>query len=1072
MKLITETHIEEFALEELAKLGWGYAYGPDISPEGSNPARSSFEDVVLADKLRSAVSKINPHIPADALEQAVQKVIRIYSPDLIHNNETFHELLIEKVRIPYQQDGFERSHEIALVDFDNPLNNDFLAVNQFTIVQNNQNKRPDVILFINGLPLIVIELKNPAEDNATISSAYNQIETYKAVIPSLFTYNEICVISDGLECKAGSLSAGEGRFVPWKSIDGEKDASRFIPQVETLIKGMLNPAALLDIVRNFIVFEKSRKEDPVTGITQVVTVKKLAAYHQYYAVNKAVTQTINAASPTGDRKGGVVWHTTGSGKSLLMVFFTGKLVLSLNNPTIVVITDRNDLDDQLFDTFANSTQLLRQEPHQAESRDDIKKLLKVASGGIIFTTIHKFWPDEGKEVYDELSDRQNIVVIADEAHRTQYGFEAKYKDVVNKSTGEVVGKRIAYGFAKYLRDALPNATYIGFTGTPIESSDVNTPAVFGKYVDIYDISQSIADKTTVKIYYESRLAKVNLNEDGKRLIGEFDKELEESEELSEAEKAKAKWSKLEAIIGNKERLKNLASDIVTHFEERRATMDGKAMIVAMSRRIAVDLYNEIINIKPEWHSDDFNEGSVKVIMTAVSSDGPVMAKHHTTKNQRKTLADRMKNPVDSLKIVIVRDMWLTGFDVPCLNTMYIDKPMRGHTLMQTISRVNRVFQDKPGGLIVDYLGIATDMKKALSFYSDSGGKGEPAEDLDKAVDVMLEKLEVVTQMFAEKSKSESDILLEEPSAYINGAFDYKRFFTASSRDKLSIILQSEEHILGLDDGKARFIKEVTLLSQAFSLSISKTEAAAITELVAFFQAVKARLTKFTGTGSGERDLNLETIIKQIVNEAISSEKVVDIFDAAGLKRPEIPILSEEFMLEIQGMKHKNLALELLKKILNDEIKSRLKTNLVKGKALLEMLEASIKRYQNNLLSTAEIIQELINIAKEVKEADKQGQKLGLTTDEVAFYNALEVNESAVQVLGDDTLKHIAREIADKVRSNATIDWTIRESARANLMRLVSRTLRKYGYPPDMQQKAIDTVLKQAELMADFWVKEG
>lgn len=1072
MKPITESHIEEFALEELAKLSWGYAYGPDISPEGASPARSSFEDVVLTDKLRSAVSKINPNIPADALEQAVQKVLRIYSPDLLYNNETFHELLIEKVRIPYQQDGFERSHEIALVDFDNPFNNEFLAVNQFTILQNNQNKRPDVILFINGLPMVVMELKNPAEENATIDHAFEQIQTYKAVIPSLFTYNEICIISDGIECKAGSISAGKGRFVPWKSIDGNKDASRFTPQIETLIKGMLNPQALLDIIRNFIVFEKTRKEDPVSRISLVFSEKKLAAYHQYFAVNKAVTQTINAASPSGNRKGGVVWHTTGSGKSLSMVFFTGKLVLSLNNPTIVVITDRNDLDDQLFDTFANSKQLFRQEPQQAESREDIKKLLKVSSGGIIFTTIHKFWPDDGKEVYDELSDRQNIVVIADEAHRTQYGFEAKYKDVVDKSTGEVIGKRIAYGFAKYLRDALPNATYIGFTGTPIETSDVNTPAVFGKYVDIYDISQSIADNTTVRIYYESRLAKVNLNEDGRKLINEFDKELEEGEELSDAEKTKAKWSKLEAIIGNKERLKNLASDIVTHFETRNSASNGKAMIVAMSRRIAVELYNEIIKIKPEWHSDELNKGSIKVIMTAVSSDGPVMAKHHTTKNQRKTLADRMKDPADELKIVIVRDMWLTGFDVPCLNTMYIDKPMRGHTLMQTISRVNRVFQDKPGGLIVDYLGIATDMKKALSFYSDSGGKGEPAEDLDKAVDVMLEKLEVVTQMFSEKSKSESDILLEEPTVYINGTFDYKRFFAASSRDKLSIILQSEEHILGLNEGKARFVKEVTLLSQAYSLSVSKPEAAAITELVAFFQAVKARLTKFTGTGSGERNINLESIIKQIVNAAITSEKVIDIFDAAGLKRPEIPILSDEFLLEIQGMKHKNLALELLKKILNDEIKSRLKTNLVKGKALLEMLEASIKRYQNNLLSTAEIIQELINIAKDVKEADKQGEKLGLSTDEVAFYNALEVNESAVQVLGDDTLKHIAREIAEKVRSNATIDWTIRESARANLMRLVRRTLRKYGYPPDMQQKAIDTVLKQAELMADYWVEEG
>jgi type I restriction enzyme R subunit len=1073
LKPITESHIEEFALEELGKLGWGYAYGPDISPEGTKPERASFEDVVLADRLRSAVSKINPHIPKDVQEQAVQKVLRIYSPDLLHNNENFHELLIEKVRVPYQQDGFERSHEIALVDFENPFNNDFLAVNQFTVVQNNQNKRPDIILFINGLPLVVIELKNPADENADIKSAYEQIQTYKAIIPALFTYNEICVVSDGLECRAGSLTAGTGRFVPWKSIDGEKDSSRFIPQVETLIKGMLNLSTLIDIIRNFIVFEKSRKEDPKTGITQVVTEKKLAAYHQYYAVNKAVAQTLKASSATGDRKGGVVWHTTGSGKSLSMLFFTGKLVLSLHNPTIVVITDRNDLDDQLFDTFANSTQLLRQEPHQAESREDIKKLLKVASGGIIFTTIHKFWPEDGKSEYDELSNRSNIVVIADEAHRTQYGFEAKFKDVFDKSTGEVIGKRIAYGFAKYLRDALPNATYIGFTGTPIESTDVNTPAVFGKYVDIYDISQSIADHTTVKIYYESRLAKVNLNEEGRRLLAEFDKELEEGEELSDAEKAKAKWSKLEAIIGNEHRLRNLASDIVTHFEQRQKTMDGKAMIVAMSRRIAVELYEEIIKIKPEWHSDKLNEGTIKVIMTAVSSDGPVMAKHHTTKANRRILADRMKDPADSLKIVIVRDMWLTGFDVPCLHTMYIDKPMKGHTLMQTISRVNRVFQDKPGGLIVDYLGIATDMKKALSFYSDSGGKGDPAEELDKAVDAMLEKLEVVNQMFSEKSKSQEDILLEQSNAYISNSntFDYKRFFDASSRDKLSIILQAEEHILGLDDGKNRFIKEVTLLSQAYSLSITKPEAVQITELVAFFQAVRARLTKFTGTGTGERDLNLESIIKQIVNEAISSDKVVDIFDAAGLKRPEIQILSDEFMLEIQGMKHKNLALELLKKILNDEIKSRLRTNLVKGKALLEMLEASIKRYQNNLLTTAEIIQELIDIAKEVKKSDKQGEELGLSKDEVAFYNALEVNESAVQVLGDETLKHIAREIADKVRSNATIDWTIRESARANLMRLVSRTLRKYGYPPDMQQKAIDTVLKQAELMADYWTSE-
>lgn len=1071
MKPISESNIEELALEELQKLGWSYAYGPDIAFEGTVPERSSYEDIILVERLRKAVAKINPGIPNDAQEQAVQKVIRIYSPELLHNNETFHEMLVEKVKVPYQKDGFERSYEVSLIDFDNPLTNDFVAVNQFIVLQNNQNKRPDIVLFVNGLPLCVIELKNPADENANIKSAYDQLQTYKAVIPSLFTYNAVCVISDGLECKAGSVSAGLNRFVAWKSTDGEKDASRFIPQMETLIKGMLNPVTLLDITRNFIVFEKTRKVDPKTGITQVVTEKKLAAYHQYYAVNKAVAESIQAASPSGNRKGGVVWHTQGSGKSLSMVFYTGKLVLSLHNPTIVVITDRNDLDDQLFDTFAGSKQLLRQDPVQAESREHLKELLKVSSGGIVFTTIHKFWPEDGKSEYDRLSDRTNIVVIADEAHRTQYGFEAKYKDVIDKESGEVIGKRIAYGFAKYLRDALPNATYIGFTGTPIESTDVNTPAVFGKYVDVYDISQSIADKTTVKIYYESRLAKVNLSEEGKRLIEEFDQELDESEEITEAQKAKAKWTKLEAIIGNESRVKNLANDIVTHFEQRQKVMDGKAMIVSMSRRIAVDLYNQIIKIRPEWHSDKKDKGAIKVIMTAASSDGPEMAKHHTTKADRRMLADRMKNPENSLKVVIVRDMWLTGFDVPCLHTMYVDKPMRGHNLMQTIARVNRVFKDKPGGLIVDYLGIGTDLEKALSFYADSGGRGEPTEDLDKAVEVMLEKLEVVTQMFSEKSRSQADILLEEPAAYYEDSysFDFERFFKASSRDKLSIILQAEEHIMGLDDGKNRFTKEVTLLGQAFALSIPKLEALKISELVAFFQAVNARLVKFTGTASAQKDIELETTIKQIVNEAISSDKVVDIFDAAGMKRPEISILSEEFLLEIQGMKHKNLALELLKKILNDEIKSRLKTNLVKGKALLEMLETAIKRYQNNLLTTAEIIQELIDIAKEVKEADKQGEKMGLSTDEVAFYNALEVNDSAVKVLGDDTLKHIAKEIADKVRSNATIDWTIRESARANLMRLVSRTLRKYGYPPDKQQKAIDTVLKQAELMADFWV---
>ena len=852
-------------------------------------------------------------------------------------------------------------------------------------------------------------MKNAADENTTIESAYNQIQTYKATIPSLFTYNAVCVISDGLECKAGSVSAGIKRFMAWKSAEGTKEASRFKPQLETLIKGMLNPKTLLDLVRNFIVFQKTKREDPKTGLTEIRTEKILAAYHQYYAVNKAVQSSIKASGIAGDKRGGVIWHTQGSGKSLSMVFYAGKLITApeMENPTIVVITDRNDLDDQLFDTFAASIQLLRQEPVQAESRDHLKSLLKVASGGIVFTTIQKFLPETGQEDYDKLSERRNIIVIADEAHRTQYGFEASLKDVKDKVSKEIIGQRIAYGFAKYMRDALPNATYIGFTGTPIEGTDINTPQVFGDYVDIYDIAKSVEDGATVRIYYESRLAKVNLDEDGRRLIEEFDQELEQDEEVTDTQKAKAKWSKLEAIVGNKKRLKNLAKDLVDHFEKRQKVFDGKAMIVSMSRRIAVDLYNAIIELKPGWHNEELSKGVIKVVMTAASSDGPEMAKHHTTKQQRRNLADRMKDPADPLKIVIVIDMWLTGFDVPCLHTMYIDKPMRGHNLMQAIARVNRVFKDKPGGLVVDYLGIATDLKKALSFYSDSGGKGDPTEKIEQAVEVMLEKLEIVQQMFNEESSTQKDILVEEPTAYYKGLykFNYNRFFTGTSSEKLSIILQAEEHILGLQDGKNRFIREVTLLSQAFALSMPHEKAMEIKEEVAFFQAVKARLVKFEGTGKGKPYSEIETAIKQIVDEAISSDKVIDIFEAAGIEKPDLSILSDEFLLEVQGMTHKNLALELLKKILNDEIRSRLKTNLVKSKKFLEMLETAIKKYQNNLLTTAQIIEELIKIAKELKESDKEAEKLGLSQAELAFYDALETNDSAVKILGDDILKN-------------------------------------------------------------------
>lgn len=1076
MKPITENIIEESAIEILQSQGWEYANGKEISPEGLFCERENYSQIALVNRLRNAIAKINPQIPLDAQEAAVQKVLRIASPILLHNNEEFHRLLVEKVKIPYQQNGYERSHEVALIDFDNPDNNQFTVVNQYTIIENNQNKRPDVLLFVNGLPLVVIELKNAASENANIKSAYQQIQTYKAIIPSLFTYNAICILSDGLECKAGSVSADLSRYMTWKTADGIKEASRFKPQLETLLKGMLQPATLLDLVRNFIVFEKSKKEDAKTGLIQIQTVKKLAAYHQYYAVNKAVQSSVVASSINGDKRGGVVWHTQGSGKSLSMVFFSGKLITSpeMKNPTIVVITDRNDLDDQLFDTFASSVQLLRQEPVQAENREHLKELLKVASGGIVFTTIQKFLPENNKSVYDQLSDRKNVVVIADEAHRTQYGFEAKLIDEKDKETKEVIGKRIAYGFAKYMRDALPNATYIGFTGTPIEGTDVNTPQVFGNYIDRYDIKDAVDDGATVKIFYESRLAKVNLDEQGRRLIEEFDKELEQDEEVTDKQKAKAKWTKLEAIVGNQERVKNLAKDIVSHFEKRQTVFEGKAMIVAMSRRIAADLYAAIIALRPEWHNDDMTKGFIKVVMTTNSADGPEISKHHTTKQQRKDLSERMKDPDDELKLVIVRDMWLTGFDAPCLNTMYVDKPMRGHNLMQAIARVNRVFKDKPGGLIVDYLGIGTDLKKALSFYGEAGGKGDPAENIEKAFEIFKEKLEIIQQMFNEDSATRKDILVEEPEAYFEGSFkfNYRRFFAVNAQEKLSIILQTEEHILGLQDGKERFIREVSLLSQALSLCITKEEVQPHLPEVAFFQAVKARLAKFDApTGGGRTDLEIETAIKQIVDEALSSDKVIDIFDAAGIDKPEISgleILSDEFLMEVEGMQHKNLAIELLKKILNNELKARAKTNLVKSKKLLEMLEGAIKRYQNNLLTTAEIIQELINIAKQIKEADKEGEKLGLNNDEVAFYNALEINDSAVQVLGDETLKEIAREIADKVRANATIDWTIRESARAKLMVLVRRTLNKWGYPPDKQAKAIDTVLKQAELLADFW----
>ena len=1066
MTKLLESDIEQMAIEQLQAKRWEYLYGPDIAPDGEAPMRAAFDEVVLREKLERAVVRLNPSVKDEVRDEAIKTILRIASPDTLANNEAFHRLLTEGVPVSTYQDGMERGERVWLVDFEDPWNNEFTVINQFTIIENGHNRRPDVLLFVNGLPLVIIELKNAADENATIESAYRQIETYKQQIPSLFTYNELIIISDGLEARAGSLSAGFSRFTAWKSENGEHIASPLMSQLEVLINGMLQKDTLLDLIRSFTVFEKQKTEDLKTGITTIKTVKKIAAYHQYYAVNKAVESTLRATginlggnkvaeSPVnfgfktvkeqavGDHRAGVVWHTQGSGKSLSMVFYTGKIVQCLNNPTVVVITDRNDLDDQLFDTFAGSRQLLRQTPVQAESRDHLKSLLKVNSGGVIFTTIQKFQPETGN-VYEQLTDRCNVIVIADEAHRTQYGFKAKTKDVRNEAD-EVIGSEIKYGFAKYLRDALPNATYLGFTGTPIESTDINTPAVFGNYIDVYDIAQAVEDGATVRIYYESRLAKVALSDEGRKLVAELDKELD-TEAMDDVQKAKAKWTQLEALIGSPNRIKNIAADIVQHFEERQKVFEGKAMIVAMSRRIAAALYDEIVKLRPEWHSDDLSKGAIKVVMTSSASEGAEIAKHHTTKEQRHALAERMKDPTDELKLVIVRDMWLTGFDAPCLHTLYIDKPMQGHNLMQAIARVNRVYKDKPGGLVVDYLGIASDLKKALSFYSDSGGKGNPTQQQEQAVALMQEKLEVVEQM-------------------LHG-LDYQQYFAENTSGKLSWILKTEDFILGLEDGKKRFVNEVTALGKAFAIAIPNEQAMDVKDEVAFFQAVKARLCKFNQSGNGRNDEEIETTIRQVIDQALVSEKVIDIFDAAGIKKPDISILSEEFLMELKGMEHKNIAMEVLRKLLEDEIKARSKYNVVESLSLMEMLDRSINRYHNKVITAAEVIEELIKLSKTIVEKDEDAQKMGLSTYEYAFYTAVANNESAKELMGKDKLRELAVVLTETIRKNASIDWTIKENVRAKMKVAVKRLLRRYGYPPDMQLLATETVLKQAEKIAE------
>lgn len=1059
MSKLYESSIEQFVIELLQNQGYLY-----LSPEEQENERENLSEVILRGRLKEAIERINPNKPEAVKEQALKNVLNLPSQNLIENNEAFHKMLVDGIRGEFLSEDGIRGDEIRLIDFENFENNEFLVCNQFTVKEGENTKRPDVVLFVNGLPLVIIELKNPADENATVQKAFTQLQNYKDAIPSLFFYNAILIASDGMDAKAGSLTSLWQRFLSWKTADGEKEDKATIPQLETLAKGMLNKEVLLDLIRNFTVFEKTKREDPKTGQTFIDTVKKIAAYHQYYAVKKAVESTKKAASDAGDKKAGVIWHTQGSGKSLSMVFYAGKIVLEMNNPTIVVITDRNDLDDQLFDTFSGCRQILRQDPVQAQNTNHLKQLLNTAGGGIIFTTIQKFMPasakattdkpENGNDIFGKISDRKNIIVMADEAHRSQYGFSAKTVYQKDES-GNEVGTKTTYGSAKHLRDALPNASFIGFTGTPIEKEDRSTPAVFGNYIDVYDISQAISDGATVKIYYESRLAKVHLKPEEKEKLDAEVEAITEDEEISAKEKAKTKWTQLEAIVGHKNRIKDVAADIINHFEKRQEILNGKGMIVAMSRRIAVELYDEIIKLKPEWHSENKNKGSIKVIITSSSSDSGSWQTHNTSKQDRKEIAERFKDPSDPLKLVIVRDMWLTGFDVPCLHTMYIDKPMKGHNLMQAIARVNRVFKNKPAGLIVDYIGIASDLKNALAAYSASGGKGAPTLDQSEAIAAMQEKYEIVSAMFLPAPGS---------SRQAGREFDYKKYFIASTSERLTIILEAQEHILGLEDGKNRFTKNVDLLSKAFAISMPSRQAMDIKDEVGFFQAVKARLIKFEFSRTGRSNEDIETAIRQIVDKAVVSEGVIDIFDAAGIKKPDISILSDEFLLEIKGMKRKNLALELLKKILNDEIKSRAKKNLIQSRKLSEMLEKAVKKYQNNLLTAAEIIEELINIAKEARKSDEKSKELGLSENEIAFYDALADNESAKEVLGDDTLRELARILVEKIKANTSVDWTIKESVQAKLRVIVRRTLNKYGYPPDEQKIATENILKQAEMM--------
>ncbi|MCI2921271.1 type I restriction endonuclease subunit R [Staphylococcus hominis] len=1030
-----EDDLEQVALEWLQSLGYDYKKGNELSMTGLAPERKSDKDVVLHERLEKALKKINSEIHPRFIEKAIHESTLEKSPNLLENNLTFHENLINGIEVEdYDDEGQSIVEIVKIVDFEHPQNNDFLAVNQLTVANGDYTKRPDIVLFINGLPIVVIELKNSTNETVGVEDGYHQLETYKMRIPQLFTFNEVLITSDGINTKAGSLTANYDRFMTWRSKDGQTESSSSLASLDVLIHGMLNPETLLDLIRYFVLFQ----DDGKGHISKI-----LAAYHQYYAVNKAVDRALLASSGQGDGKGGVIWHTQGSGKSLTMVFFSGKLIQMLNNPTLVVVTDRNDLDNQLYSTFVKSKGrsgkgLLRQTPKQAETRKELKSLLSVESGGIIFTTMQKFEPEQNETTMAALTERKNVIVMADEAHRTQYGFNAKYDDK---------GEGIKYGYAKYLRDALPNATFVGFTGTPVASTDKNTQMVFGNYIDVYDMTQAVADGSTVKIYYESRVIPLNLPQNLD--LDEAYNDITEDQEEDVKQRLKSKWSRIEALAGAKPRVEALAKDIIQHFETRQQAMKGKGMIVTMSRRIAVDLYDEIIRLKPEWHSDDDDKGVIKVVMTGSSSDPASFQRHIGPKKRRNVLEKRMKDVNDELQLVIVRDMWLTGFDVPSMHTMYIDKPMKGHNLMQAIARVNRVFKDKPGGLIVDYVGIAESLKEALKEYTESD-QAQTAIDTDKAVELMLLKYDVIQDMLYN--------------------LDYSKFNSDKKSERYYTISNTMDYVIGLgEDERQRFIKTVTELGKAFALCATEPTAQELNDEIAFFKAVKAGLVKLLQPSkegkTRKTSAEVEAEINQLVSQSVVTEDVIDVYQTLGLEQPDLSILSDDFLKDVEGLKQKNVAVELLNRLLKGQVKSLMKTNATVSKRFSEMLGNSINKYNSRSIETSKVIEELIQLAKDIKQEQQRGNELGLNSDEIAFYDALASHETAKEAMGDKELRAIAHELTKTVKENMGVDWSKRDSAKAKMRVAVRRLLKKYGYPPDLQKMAVEQVVEQAELMA-------